>query len=106
LILDAIEFGPVESEALAQRRRSIRAMQDENGLSDRSLDVNVRRSIIVRVNGHAQPIKAENGRHYRLVTEPKRFGKWIAALPVLAETWSVCRLRNRSGFAKFTSLES
>jgi hypothetical protein len=85
-ILDATEFGQVEAEALARRRRSIRAMQEEHGLSGRSLDVHVRWSMIVRVNGHAQPIKAENGRHYRLVTQPKRLGKWIAALPILAET--------------------
>ena len=31
--------------------------------------------MIVRVNDHAQPIEAENGRHNGLLAKPKRFGK-------------------------------
>lgn len=76
-MLDATQLGWIEAEALAQCRRSIGAMQDEHGLS---LDVNVRRSMIVRVYDHAKPIEAENGRHRRLATKPKRFGKGIAEL--------------------------
>jgi hypothetical protein len=57
-------------------------MQDERGLSSRSLDVNVRRSMIVRANDHPQPVEAKNRRHCRLVAKPKRFGKSAASSPL------------------------
>ena len=76
---DATRLGPVEAEALAQRQRSTGAIEGRNTASPaRSLDVNMRGSMIVRVNDHAQPIEAENGRQ-RVFCKTQALRKPIAA---------------------------
>ena len=57
----------------------MRAMQKKHRLFGRSYDVNVRRTMIVRVDDHAQPVDAENNRHCHTIAKPKRLGKVIAA---------------------------
>jgi hypothetical protein len=50
-------------------------MQDERSLAGCSDDVNMRRSMIVRINYDAQASEAENSRHFRTISKPKRLGK-------------------------------
>ena len=53
----------VEAPQVPQLRGAIGAVEQEHRLAAGSDDVDVRGPVIVRVDGHAQAIEAENGRH-------------------------------------------
>lgn len=57
------QAAPVEAPQVPQLRGTIGAVEQEHRLAAGSNDVNVRGPVIVRVDGHAQAIEAENGRH-------------------------------------------
>ena len=50
-------------------------MQDEHGLAGRSLDVDVRRAMIVWVDDHAQAIEAQDSQHRRNYIRTQALGK-------------------------------
>lgn len=53
----------VKASQVPQLRGTIRAVEQEHRLAAGSNDVDVRGPVIMRVDGHAQAIEAENGRH-------------------------------------------
>jgi hypothetical protein len=53
----------VEAPQVPQLWGTIGAVEQEHRLAAGSDNVNVRGSVIMRVDGHAQAIEAENGRH-------------------------------------------
>ncbi|ALX44694.1 hypothetical protein WT08_00865 [Burkholderia sp. MSMB1552] len=72
--LDARDLGSAEAVALTQPGRAIGAMQDEHRFAVRSSDVDMRGSMIVRVDDHAQAIEAVYGRHDVILHKPNRLG--------------------------------
>ena len=60
---DPSEPPPVEAAVLAQLGRAIGAVQEEHRLATASSDVDMRGPVIMRVDHHAQPVDAEDGRH-------------------------------------------
>lgn len=50
-------------------------MQDEHGFAGRSLDVDVRRAMIVWVDDHAQAIEAQDSRHRQNYIRTQALGK-------------------------------
>lgn len=57
------QLGSTEAEALPQFRRPVRAVQNESGLATASDDMDMRGSMIVRIDDHPQALKSKNGRH-------------------------------------------
>lgn len=60
---DPPQVSPVKAAVLAQLGRAIGAVQEEHHLATASSDADMRRPMIVRVDDHAQPVDAEDGRH-------------------------------------------
>ena len=63
---DTAQLRALESVALPQFRRPIRAMQDEDRFAACALDVHMRRTMIVRVDDDPQAIQAQDCRHAAL----------------------------------------
>jgi hypothetical protein len=65
-VRDATHLGPRKSVVLAQLWRSLGAVQIEHALASGSDDVDVRGSMIVRIDNHAQAIETKDRRHAAL----------------------------------------
>jgi hypothetical protein len=63
LPLNRLQFVQGETIVLAQRHRTVRAIQEEQGLASIPDDVNVRRPMMVRVNDKPQLTDPKSSRH-------------------------------------------
>jgi len=61
--LDAAQFRKLEAIALSQLRRSARTIQQEYGFSPGASDMDMRGTVIIGVDHHAQASEAQEGRH-------------------------------------------
>lgn len=69
----------VETETFAEFHGAIWTIQVENGFAVGADHVNVRWTVIVRIDNDTQVIKAQNGWHILILTQPNRLGYVLAA---------------------------
>lgn len=62
---DPPQMSPVEAAVLAQLWWTIGAVQEEHSLASASPDVDMRGPVPVRIDDHAQPVDAKDGRHVK-----------------------------------------
>lgn len=76
-LLKPIDFLQRKTEVAAERGRTSRAVQVEEGFFTRAEDVNVCRPMIVGVDDHPKTGPAEYGRHGKRLPDSKAVGLFI-----------------------------
>jgi hypothetical protein len=68
-LLNASQFAPRKPVILPQLYRTRRTIEIENGLVPLPHDMNVRRTVIVRIDNDPEPAESQHGRHENILTE-------------------------------------
>jgi hypothetical protein len=66
---DLCQFTPAEPIVLAKFNRSLRTVQIENCLMPAPDYVDMRRTVIIRIDHHAQPAKPQGRRHNSILSQ-------------------------------------